>query len=254
VVSWPDLKWIREAWNGPVVVKGVLTAEDARRAVDEGVEAVVASNHGGRQLDGVAAEATKAEDFAAAEHFKKITEAYTVLSDPEKRALSTTATASRGARRKRRAARRHVRAPGRYRRVSRAASADAKMTLGAHRAPSRRLCRWHRAYRSGRDRGRAHWPARRGRGFRRNPAQPTARQLPPRKAEHRLLHRGSHDDDLVQVPRTGPFEEERLTPRPRPNVLLEARMALGSTKTASFWSRWGSSDPSATYTAGTLCA
>jgi len=128
VVSWPDLKWIREAWNGPVVVKGVLTAEDARRAVDEGVEAVVASNHGGRQLDGVAAEATKAEDFAAAEHFKKITEAYTVLSDPEKRALSTTATASRGARRKRRAARRHVRAPGRYRRVSRAASADAKMT------------------------------------------------------------------------------------------------------------------------------
>jgi L-lactate dehydrogenase (cytochrome) len=55
VVSWPDLKWIREAWNGPVVVKGVLTAEDARRAVDEGVEAVVVSNHGGRQLDGVAA-------------------------------------------------------------------------------------------------------------------------------------------------------------------------------------------------------
>ncbi|HEX9603227.1 MAG TPA: alpha-hydroxy acid oxidase [Myxococcales bacterium] len=55
VVSWADLKWIREAWNGPVVVKGVLTAEDARRAVDEGVEAVVVSNHGGRQLDGVAA-------------------------------------------------------------------------------------------------------------------------------------------------------------------------------------------------------
>ncbi len=55
VVSWPDLKWIREAWNGPVVVKGVLTAEDARRAVDAGVEAVVVSNHGGRQLDGVAA-------------------------------------------------------------------------------------------------------------------------------------------------------------------------------------------------------
>ena len=55
VVSWPDLEWIREAWNGPVVVKGVLTAEDARRAVDAGVEAVVVSNHGGRQLDGVAA-------------------------------------------------------------------------------------------------------------------------------------------------------------------------------------------------------
>jgi L-lactate dehydrogenase (cytochrome) len=55
VVSWPDLNWIREAWKGPIVVKGVLTAEDARRAVDEGVEAVVVSNHGGRQLDGVAA-------------------------------------------------------------------------------------------------------------------------------------------------------------------------------------------------------
>jgi L-lactate dehydrogenase (cytochrome) len=55
VVSWQDLKWIREAWSGPIVVKGVLTAEDARRAVDEGVEAVVVSNHGGRQLDGVSA-------------------------------------------------------------------------------------------------------------------------------------------------------------------------------------------------------
>jgi len=55
VVSWADLGWIRETWKGPIVVKGVLTAEDARRAVDEGVQAVVVSNHGGRQLDGVAA-------------------------------------------------------------------------------------------------------------------------------------------------------------------------------------------------------
>jgi isopentenyl diphosphate isomerase/L-lactate dehydrogenase-like FMN-dependent dehydrogenase len=55
VVSWADLKWIREAWSGPIVVKGVLTAEDAQRAVDEGVEGVVVSNHGGRQLDGVSA-------------------------------------------------------------------------------------------------------------------------------------------------------------------------------------------------------
>jgi L-lactate dehydrogenase (cytochrome) len=54
-VSWADLEWIRRIWNGPVVVKGVLTAEDARRAVDEGAEAIVVSNHGGRQLDGVAA-------------------------------------------------------------------------------------------------------------------------------------------------------------------------------------------------------
>ena len=47
--------WIAEAWDGPIVVKGVHTADDARRAVDVGASAVVVSNHGGRQLDGVAA-------------------------------------------------------------------------------------------------------------------------------------------------------------------------------------------------------
>ncbi|HSD30170.1 MAG TPA: alpha-hydroxy acid oxidase [Vicinamibacteria bacterium] len=51
---WEDLGWIREAWSGPVVVKGVHTADDARRAVDAGASAIVVSNHGGRQLDGVA--------------------------------------------------------------------------------------------------------------------------------------------------------------------------------------------------------
>jgi L-lactate dehydrogenase (cytochrome) len=55
VVAWSDLGWIREAWQGPIVVKGVHTADDARHAVDEGAEAIVVSNHGGRQLDGVAA-------------------------------------------------------------------------------------------------------------------------------------------------------------------------------------------------------
>ena len=54
MVSWRDLRWIREAWNGPVVVKGVHTGDDARRAADEGADAVVVSNHGGRQLDTVA--------------------------------------------------------------------------------------------------------------------------------------------------------------------------------------------------------
>jgi isopentenyl diphosphate isomerase/L-lactate dehydrogenase-like FMN-dependent dehydrogenase len=54
-VSWSDLRWIREVWKGPIVIKGVLTGEDARRAVDEGAEALVVSNHGGRQLDGVSA-------------------------------------------------------------------------------------------------------------------------------------------------------------------------------------------------------
>lgn len=50
-VTWADLGWIREHWGGPIVVKGVLTGDDARRAVDEGAAAVVVSNHGGRQLD-----------------------------------------------------------------------------------------------------------------------------------------------------------------------------------------------------------
>ena len=54
VVSWEDLEWIREAWTGPIVIKGIHTAEDARRAVDEGADALVVSNHGGRQLDRVA--------------------------------------------------------------------------------------------------------------------------------------------------------------------------------------------------------
>jgi isopentenyl diphosphate isomerase/L-lactate dehydrogenase-like FMN-dependent dehydrogenase len=54
-VTWQDLEWIRKVWRGPVVVKGVLTGEDARRAVDEGAVAVVVSNHGGRQLDSVSA-------------------------------------------------------------------------------------------------------------------------------------------------------------------------------------------------------
>jgi L-lactate dehydrogenase (cytochrome) len=55
IVTWSDLKWMREAWNGPMVVKGVHTADDARRALDAGASAVVVSNHGGRQLDGVPA-------------------------------------------------------------------------------------------------------------------------------------------------------------------------------------------------------
>jgi isopentenyl diphosphate isomerase/L-lactate dehydrogenase-like FMN-dependent dehydrogenase len=54
VVTWQDLKWIREAWNGSIVIKGIHTGDDGRRAVDMGADALVVSNHGGRQLDGVA--------------------------------------------------------------------------------------------------------------------------------------------------------------------------------------------------------
>ena len=55
VVTWDDLKWIRQSWKGPIAIKGVHTGEDARRSIDGGADAVVVSNHGGRQLDGVAA-------------------------------------------------------------------------------------------------------------------------------------------------------------------------------------------------------
>jgi L-lactate dehydrogenase (cytochrome) len=54
VVTWQDLRWIRDAWSGSIIIKGVHTGEDARRAVDAGADALVVSNHGGRQLDGVA--------------------------------------------------------------------------------------------------------------------------------------------------------------------------------------------------------
>ena len=54
MVSWDDFKWIRDTWQGHIVVKGVHTSDDARQAIDHGAAAVVVSNHGGRQLDGVA--------------------------------------------------------------------------------------------------------------------------------------------------------------------------------------------------------
>ena len=66
VVSWKDLAWIRDAWNGPIVIKGVHIADDARRAIDEGADAIVVSNHGGRQLDGVPATLRSLPDIAAA--------------------------------------------------------------------------------------------------------------------------------------------------------------------------------------------
>ncbi|MDN5854001.1 MAG: alpha-hydroxy-acid oxidizing protein [Actinomycetia bacterium] len=50
--AWEDLPWIRRHWDGPIVLKGILTVEDAERAVREGVDAIVVSNHGGNVLDG----------------------------------------------------------------------------------------------------------------------------------------------------------------------------------------------------------
>jgi lactate 2-monooxygenase len=50
--TWADLAWVREHWDGPIVLKGVLHPDDARRGVDAGVEGILVSNHGGRQVDG----------------------------------------------------------------------------------------------------------------------------------------------------------------------------------------------------------
>jgi isopentenyl diphosphate isomerase/L-lactate dehydrogenase-like FMN-dependent dehydrogenase len=64
--TWKDLTWIRQIWNGPIVVKGVLTGDDGRRAVDEGAAAIVVSNHGGRQLDCVSASLRALPEVVAA--------------------------------------------------------------------------------------------------------------------------------------------------------------------------------------------
>jgi len=66
VVTWEDIRWIRQSWTGPIVIKGILTAEDARRAVDEGAAAISVSNHGGRQLDGVSASIRALPEVVAA--------------------------------------------------------------------------------------------------------------------------------------------------------------------------------------------
>ena len=51
-LNWKDIEWIKERWGGPLILKGILDTEDARLAVETGADAIVVSNHGGRQLDG----------------------------------------------------------------------------------------------------------------------------------------------------------------------------------------------------------
>jgi L-lactate dehydrogenase (cytochrome) len=65
-VTWDDIAWVREHWGGRLVVKGVLDPEDARRAADAGVDGVVVSNHGGRQLDSVPSTARALPDVVDA--------------------------------------------------------------------------------------------------------------------------------------------------------------------------------------------
>jgi L-lactate dehydrogenase (cytochrome) len=51
-LNWEDVKWIRKLWKGPLILKGILEEEDAKLAAKHGADAIVVSNHGGRQLDG----------------------------------------------------------------------------------------------------------------------------------------------------------------------------------------------------------
>jgi len=51
-VTWKDVEWVRRQWNGPLIIKGILDPDDARQAASSGADAIVVSNHGGRQLDG----------------------------------------------------------------------------------------------------------------------------------------------------------------------------------------------------------
>jgi L-lactate dehydrogenase (cytochrome) len=75
-LTWDDLGFLREHWDGPIVLKGVLHADDARRAVDAGMDGVVVSNHGGRQVDGAVGALDALPEVAAA-----VGERTTVLFD-----------------------------------------------------------------------------------------------------------------------------------------------------------------------------
>ena len=65
-VTWQDIAWLRTLWKGNILIKGVMGEEDARAAVDVGADGVIVSNHGGRQLDGVASSISRVPEVAAA--------------------------------------------------------------------------------------------------------------------------------------------------------------------------------------------
>lgn len=65
-VTWKDIAWLRSQWQGPILIKGVMSAEDACAAVDVGADGVIVSNHGGRQLEGVASSISKLPEVVEA--------------------------------------------------------------------------------------------------------------------------------------------------------------------------------------------
>jgi L-lactate dehydrogenase (cytochrome) len=75
-ITWADCDWIRAQWDGPLIIKGILDPDDARQAADRGVDGIVVSNHGGRQLDGVLSSARALPPIADA-----VGDRVTVLAD-----------------------------------------------------------------------------------------------------------------------------------------------------------------------------
>jgi len=75
-VTWKDLDWIRESWDGPLIIKGILDPDDARSCADLGADGIIVSNHGGRQLDGVLSSARALPPIADA-----VGDRLTVLAD-----------------------------------------------------------------------------------------------------------------------------------------------------------------------------
>ncbi|HEY2795999.1 MAG TPA: alpha-hydroxy-acid oxidizing protein, partial [Micromonosporaceae bacterium] len=75
-LTWPDLPFLREHWDGPIVLKGIQSVDDARRAADGGMDGIIVSNHGGRQVDGAVGALQPLPDIAAA-----VGEQVTVLFD-----------------------------------------------------------------------------------------------------------------------------------------------------------------------------
>ena len=74
--TWDDLPFLREHWDGPIVIKGILSADDARRASDAGMDGIVVSNHGGRQVDGARGALDALPEIVAAVGYRR-----TVLFD-----------------------------------------------------------------------------------------------------------------------------------------------------------------------------
>lgn len=65
-LSWQDIEWIKQRWGGKLIVKGIMDVEDARLAVAAGADALIVSNHGGRQLDGVSSSITLLPEIVSA--------------------------------------------------------------------------------------------------------------------------------------------------------------------------------------------